>query len=168
MPHGIRNDPTVVPTELDAAYTAGFVDGEGTIYVRAQRRKLLEEKGWNVSAYALVVASQVDPRPLQWMQQRWGGYLRPIKNRERSVRERNAWEWGCSSRQAYKLLHDIRPYLRCKGAQADNAFRLEAMARPRGRSRGNPMTPEAILMQAEITAEARRLNQERPEWNELP
>jgi hypothetical protein len=37
------------------------------------------------------------------------------------------------------------------------------------RARGSgPIPPDALILQAGITAEARRLNQERPTWNELP
>lgn len=38
-----------------------------------------------------------------------------------------------------------------------------------GRSRGSGrITEDDLTMQAEITGEARRLNQERPVWHELP
>jgi len=169
MPQGKRNEPTVQPSETDKAYAAGFFDGEGCVYVRSQHRPSHEAKGWHVSAYGLVVVSQVDPRPLQWMQARWGGAIRQLKRRSAArPNDRHAWEWNCSARQCYALLHDIRPWLRVKGEQADNVFRLEAMARPMARGWGGHMTEEESRMQEEITAEARRLNQLRPEWLELP
>jgi hypothetical protein len=171
MAQGKRNDPVLEPTEVDKAYAAGFIDGEGTIYVRNQAaRPDHRARGWRTSAYALLVVPQVDPRTLQWMQVRWGGAIRQVKRRsEKRPNDRDAWEWNCSARQAYKLLHDVLPFLRDKRPQAVNALRLEAMKRARGQTGwSRPVSEEGLSMQAEITAEARRLNQLRPEWHELP
>lgn len=50
-----------------------------------------------------------------------------------------------------------------------NALCLERMKRARGQTGWNrPVSEEGMAMQAAITAEARRLNQERPVWHELP
>src|ERR1700722_3930957 len=165
MARGKRNDPSTEPTPEDCAYAAGFIDGEGCITVRGQRRQYLEEKGWQVSPYVIVMVSQVAPRPLQWMQARWGGSLRQLFRR-RKPDERDAWEWGCSSQKAYRLITDIRPWLRCKGAQADNAMRLQPLRKARGWHQG--LSEEEIDVHNQIIAEARRLNQERPTWHELP
>jgi hypothetical protein len=166
MAQGKRNEPTIQPSDTDKAWAAGFFDGEGCVYVRRQVRENYNVvRGWKPSPYALASASQVDPRPLQFLQQRWGGSLRSLKRR-RHPNERDAWEWNCSARQAYQFFHDVMPWLLCKRAQAVNALRLEPLRKAQGS--GQALTDEEVAVHLEIVAEARRLNQERPTWHELP
>jgi hypothetical protein len=171
MAQGVRNDPTVEPSESDYWYAAGFVDGEGCITVResgvtANHQARL--RGWNPSWYASLTISQVDPRPLQWFQVRWGGSLRPLKRRVDGRKDRDAWEWCIVGRQAYRFLEGALPMLKVKDAQARNALRLKAMAS--GRSRG--LTDEQLAERSSVRDEARRLNATGYEngrtWEALP
>lgn len=165
MAQGKRNDPTVEPSEADYWYAAGFVDGEGCITVResgvtaGHQAKL---RGWNPSWYASVTISQVDPRPLQWMQARWGGSLRPM--RVRKERERPAWEWCIVGQQAYRFLDGVLPMLKCKDAQARNALKLREFRS----GRGVGLTDEQVIERQEVRAEALRLNRVGQFWRELP
>jgi hypothetical protein len=122
-----RNDPTIEPTELDYAHAGGFVDGEGSITVRWST--------WNPSAYASVTVSQVDRRTLDWMAERWGCAVGVMANRRNRTRGQGH-EWCVVGHQAYRFLRGVRPMLKAKGEQADNALRFEAMRRPRGRKHG--------------------------------
>jgi len=165
MAQGKRNDPTVEPSEADYWYAAGFVDGEGCITVResgttsGHQAKL---RGWNPSWYASVTISQVDPRPLQWMQARWGGSLRPMRTRRE--RERPAWEWAIVGQQAYRFLDGVLFMLKCKDAQARNALWLRGLRSGRGRG----LTAEDIAARQSIRDEAIRLNRLGQFWRELP
>jgi hypothetical protein len=166
MAQGKRNDPTVKPTESDRAYAAGFIDGEGCITVRVSAGTK-HVPTWNPSMYASLTVSQVDPRPLQWFQERWGGSLRPIPARKRSPRERDAWEWCIVGRQAQWCFEDVRDMLKCKQAQCDNAMRLATLRKARGTGKG--LREEEVAVQADIRARAMYLNSgSRPEWKELP
>lgn len=110
--------------------------------------------------YASVTVSQVDPRTLHWMAERWGGAVRKMAPPRKST-ERQAYEWCVVGRQAYRFLGHIRSLLKSKGEQADNALRLKAMrdARPSPYTgRLKPMTKQEVALQAEIRAEALRLN----------
>jgi hypothetical protein len=165
MAQGKRNEPTVEPSEADCWYAAGFIDGEGCITVRAIGG--WQKAGWNQSCFASVTVSQVDPRPLQWLQERWGGSLRAMSARKE--RDRPAWEWCVVGQQAYVFLDGIMPMLKCKPEQAVNALRLREVKRTRGQTgHHRSLSPDELAIQQEIHAEAKRLNQRGRAWEVLP
>ena len=165
MAQGKRNERVVEPTDSDRAYAAGFIDGEGCITVRVSPGTR-NHKTWNPSMFASLTVSQVDPRPLQWFQQRWGGSVRRLPSRNRSDRERIAWEWCIVGRQAQQCFEDVRDMLKCKQEACDNAMRLATLRKARGT--GNALTAEEIAVQADIRARALEINGSRPEWEALP
>jgi hypothetical protein len=165
MAQGKRNERTVEPTDSDKAYAAGFIDGEGCITVRVSPGTR-NHKSWNPSMYASLTISQVDPRPLQWFQQRWGGSLRPLKRRRDGRNDRDAWEWCAVGRMAQQCFEDVRDMLKCKQEACDNAMRLGTLRKAKGA--GNALTSEEVAVQADIRAEALRINGARPIWTELP
>lgn len=177
MAQGKRNDPTIEPTRDDICYAAGFIDADGAISVRAStgngKRQLKTDPDRQVfqGIYVTVIASQVDPRPLMFLRDRWGGSIRPLKRRAEGRNDRNAWEWAIAGQLAYKCLHDIGPLLREKGERAENALRLETMRQVRGYAAlQNPYTDEERLAREDVLNVARELNKRDHgrEWNELP
>jgi hypothetical protein len=152
MPRGRKHEPTVEPSEADYWYAAGFIDGEGCITVRVATST---SNKWNQSMFASVSASQVDRDVLAWMQERWGGSIRRIPPRR--PKQQDCWEWVVVSQQAYVFLEGVRGMLKVKGRQAENALRLRDLRKARGW--GNALTAEEVAVQAEIRAEASRLNQ---------
>ena len=163
MPRGIRNEPTVEPSEADYWYAAGFIDGEGCITVR-QSPGTRNHKTWNPSMYVSVTISQADPYGwmLEWFAERWGGALRKkFRRPSASARERDAWEWTVVGHGAYRLLDGVRPMLKIKGPQADNALRLRDLRKDYGRGRAGherSLSPDELALQADVLATARRLN----------
>ncbi len=97
-------------TETEAAYAAGFFDGEGCIMI--SRRK-------NTFWIRFEIA-QADPAPLHWLAARWCGKVRRYHSRARPI-----WYWGLSSISAMRFLHAIRPFLIVKAGQVDIAFEFE-------------------------------------------
>lgn len=167
MTQGKRNDPTVEPTDQDYWYLAGFIDGEGCITVRAGTlRQRDQAKGWNLSPYASLTISQVDPRPLQWCQQRWGGAVRPLKRRRDGRNDRDAWEWCVVGRQVQRVFEGVRDMLKCKQAACDNAMRLATLRKANGH--GNALTPAELAVHREIVTTARQLNAGTRVWTTLP
>lgn len=170
MAQGKRNDPTIEPTELDKAYAAGFIDADGAVSVRkATSNAGTAQDGGTlyVGIYGKVHVSQVDPRPLVWMRDRWGGHVRPLKRAGRG-KARDAWEWVIVGQQAYRMLHHIRPFMQEKGERADNVLRLETMRTTRGP--WHPYTDEERSMRDDILATALLLNKRAGgiTWTELP
>jgi hypothetical protein len=154
---GVRNDPTVEPSQADYWYAAGFVDGEGCITVRESGTTINHQarlRGWNPSWYASVTVSQAVPNDfvLRWMQERWGGSLR--RKPEGKANAREAYEWCIVGQQAYRFLEGVLPMLKVKPEQARNALRLRELAS----GRGTGLTPDMIATRQSIRNEATRLN----------
>jgi len=150
MSRGIRNDPVIEPTEMDKSYAAGFMDGEGSITIAAPNN----QRGW----YPKVQISQVDPAPLVWLQQRWGGSLHAV--RRTYLREKHGqkasdiWLWQVSTQMCVRFLDDLLPFLRVKKPAAENALLLRNLPRLGGGSLGD----DEIEWRQMIAEEAKRLN----------
>lgn len=115
-----RSIPPVSPTATDKAYAAGFFDGEGSINIRLPVRR---------SGYRLVVSvAQTRIAPLEWLCQRWGGKVTPIK------RTNPTWSWSLCSQQAGAFLSDVLGFLIVKRAEADIAVAFQKRKRNCGRS----------------------------------
>lgn len=163
MAQGKRNEPTVEPSEADYWYAAGFTDGEGCISVlRSQPGKANKDRGWNPSWYPAVTISQVDRRPLDWHQERWGGSVRPLSRRRGN--ERAAFEWRIVGQQAFRFLEGVLPMLKCKPEQAANAMKLQGLRAGRGfidsaTGQRNRLTADELAARQAVRDESLRLNQ---------
>lgn len=102
--------------ELDIAWTAGFVDGEGHI-------KFFTAKSGVKAGYSRFVldVSQVDRRPLDELARIFGGKVYgPYA--PRTAKSRPYYKWIVHSRIAKGALDQMRPFLRVKREQADAAY----------------------------------------------
>lgn len=112
-------------TIQDAAYAAGFFDGEGCISIALQLGSTARGKHYpNTRRYFLsVTMSQNDPAPLRWLVERFGGstrFLRGKRTYDKGYYER--WNWCVTTKGALNFLKMIRPFLIVKASQADIAF----------------------------------------------
>src|SRR5260370_5358402 len=102
------------PTEW--GYAGGFVDGEGCIAVPRSYVTRSNRFSYGVC----VVVCNRDRSVLEWMKTLWGGWVVSLPAQ---ARPRTAWNWrsptGLSARP---FLTGVRPWLRIKGPQADNAL----------------------------------------------
>jgi len=101
------------PMKLDpyiASYTAGFFDGEGSVSINKR--------------YCLSVKiSQVDPNPLLWLVDHWGGSIQ--KRKRRSLRSQPSYGWRLSGHFAAEFLKSIYPFLIRKDVEAEIGIRLQ-------------------------------------------
>lgn len=150
-----RTEPTVEPTDLDKAYAAGFVDGEGSfgIYVGGSGRKY---------HYAQLAVGQNTAEVLRWMQERWGGSLKllsPIYN----GRPRDHWRLGLRNRQAVQMANDILPRLIVKRANAENLIAFGELKRYPGSAPGGPgnyrIPEDELAKRRELAEISHQLNQ---------
>jgi hypothetical protein len=124
--------------ETDLAWAAGFIDGEGTIYISPE----------NLPKHPMglrLLASQTVEAPLHKLQSMFGGnvYLRHDTRKEAY---RPLWTWQLGGALAKQALKAMLPYLTVKHRQA--AIALNFPIRPRGGA--NPERhPLAILLQDE-------------------
>jgi hypothetical protein len=113
-------------TEAERAYAAGFLDGEGSFYINLYFRP--RRGHWQ--KVAKVCVSQNDPRPLEWLIERWGGQLR----RARHVKLSTGiyWQYQLPARKATRLVEDVLPFLLVKREVAENFLAFESY-RPQSR-----------------------------------
>jgi hypothetical protein len=98
-------------SEIERAYAAGMVDGEGHIALTPYKATYLP----------IANVTNTDPRIVDWLDQRWSGgshTLHEPSNRNHKVRH----NWRLSGRRAYTFLKEIQPYLVLKAAQAELVF----------------------------------------------
>jgi len=109
----------MVPTVSDLAYIAGFFDGEGYVAISKHDKT----KKWNQLGFTLIVViGQVNPFPLIFIRQFFGGHLRRenAKGNKRAI-----WMWTISSKTAYDFLQEIYPYLKVKKDECNLAFQFQ-------------------------------------------
>jgi hypothetical protein len=143
----------VEPIDTDWAYAAGFVDGEGCIAVV---RSFAPSRGRHYYGVNVVVANR-DRDVLDWMQTMWGGWVVVVVGRQGLAR--GGWTWRCATTQAKPFLGGIRPWLRIKSEQCDNALAMiELLARSRRTLGRRSLPPEWLAEQEQLYWIQRRLN----------
>jgi len=97
--------------DSDIAWAAGFLDGEGCFYM--QKNKQRGNYYWTPS----LTAEQADLRPLEKLQELFGGtiYTRPSRGENR--RPTWAWRLGGNEKLAF-VLAELEPYLIVKKEKA--------------------------------------------------
>jgi hypothetical protein len=112
--------PTLMvnPENVEPAYVAGIIDGEGYIGIKRHNR-----------SYAVIVKvgmSDKGERCVLALHATYGGRTGYYQPRQ-SAQQRPCVEWAISGRAAVDVIEDIRPYLLIKGEAADLAMELQAM-----------------------------------------
>ena len=132
------------PSVTDLAYAAGFVDGEGCIAVV---RSYLPAKGRHQYGVHVVVANR-DREVLAWMQSLWGGWVVGVAGRPATARP--AWTWRApTGLEAWPFLTGVRPWLRIKVKQCDNALAMILLLQRGRRTLGRAPLPQAWLDEQE-------------------
>jgi len=140
-------------SDPDWAYAAAFVDGEGCIAIV---RSFAPARGRYYYGVNVVVANR-DRKVLDWMQINWGGWVVPVSSRRGLAQE--SWTWRCSSLAARPVLIGIRPWLRIKSKQCDNALEMIGLLqRSRGTLGRAPLPKSWLAEQEELYWGQRRLN----------
>lgn len=133
----------------DAAYIAGFMDGEGSIMIQPK---------WN--AYSIrISAVNTDHEVMQWIVSATG--IGRIYHRKRTNSSHSdTWWWQCASESAESILSQIRPYLRIKAKHADIALEFQERLR-------NPALKADQSWQVEMFEHVKALNRRGPQPQEM-
>jgi hypothetical protein len=142
--------------DMNCAYVAGLIDGEGCIHLDVDRRH---------STYrARVTVGMTEPAlsVLTALKEEWGGTL--YQMRAANARWAAAWTWHLTGPPAVRLLRAIQPYLRIKCEQAAAALEVEAVrdslpSQANGHKRWNP---GASAQCQEIKTRMHRMNAKGP------
>lgn len=147
-----KKQVTVTLSDVDRAYAAGIIDGEGCI--RITTRGLRGGTGFRQGQRTLMVeVTNTDHGMIQWLRQRFGGSVSYFKeNAELNRRER--WHWRIAANKALYVLDAIWPYIRTKRRQAKLGRRFQRYAQYVGR----PATPKLQAVHERFYNELRVLN----------
>ncbi|TMB97221.1 MAG: hypothetical protein E6J40_08545 [Chloroflexi bacterium] len=142
------------PSVTDWAYAAGFVDGEGCIAITRSFIKARDKYSYSVA----VVAANRERGVLDWMQAFWGGWVVQVKLA--SGNQRPAWHWRSPTGTTAQLfLEGIRPWLRIKNEQCENALSMIEILKRSRYTLGRRFLPvEWLRLQEEHYWKQRRLN----------
>lgn len=101
-------------SDTEAAYIAGFVDGEGSIMLTSRRDK----------ASVKLSITNTDRRGIDWVATVTGiGNVN--QQYERTNKRKATWFFHCNSDAAISIIKQILPYLKMKSAQAQLAIETQ-------------------------------------------
>ncbi len=121
-------DGATEPTDVEKAWMAGFMDGEGCITILRQRRPSRPSPAYR----SFVTVTNTMCPALEPFVRFYGGYIRNvIENRtdKRKVKWADAYTWYCPVGSVVRLLTHLRPYLLVKGGQAVAVLEFQQMKR---------------------------------------
>lgn len=114
--------------QLQYAYLAGFLDGEGTIhfgYTKRPSKNCLQTSLW-------ISASNNDRKVIDQLHERYGGFTY-MEDRHTLLHRRSHYYWRIARRHAISLLKQIMPYLIVKREQASLLVNMELLICKLGR-----------------------------------
>lgn len=151
-------------SSLDAAWVAGFLDGEGSFQIKWQRSK---RDCHMTSSVATVCVSQAEPRTevLYWLKAMFGGSVVSHGTERRNAKHNKSLRWGITGAGAVAVCEAVLPYLRLKKRHAalileHQATKLSAHVGVRkGTKRADlRVSPDIVRLRAAHIAEIGALN----------
>ena len=131
--------------EVEKAYLAGIVDGEGTVTLTRHRKE--ETPGPRVT-----VANN-NLRLLEWIKSRAGGVI--VSKRKRKPHHNDSYAWCVQQNRAIRFLGEIKQYLIVKKPHADLILQKYKSVT----HRAGKYTPEMLKKKMRLVAQIRKLNQ---------
>ncbi len=132
-------------TDVEAAYIAGFIDGDGCISVGHSAYKG-KARGQFVVA---VIVDNVDPRPVRWIQGKVGGCVWTLKERGN---KRAHTRWQIVGTACEELIRRLLPYFINKQEKAHIALEMRASIKA---SRHRPVATEELERRYRLIAAAK-------------
>jgi len=137
--------------ELDYAYAAGLIDGEGCIGVYNQTCPTTKTRRRYILTLRVSMSNWESPL---WMKNTFGGNYRSYTNL--GYGKKVMYTWSMSTKIAGEFLKRILPYLKVKQRQAELAIEFQDKKKKGGWKKIAVMEAERILSDA-IKADKRRL-----------
>ena len=148
-------------TEIEKAWMAGFVDGEGSLTIIKQVRKDRPSSAYR--AYATI--SNTNAGVLKIFCKEYGGRIYSYRDvREWDAKWKDSYYWICPIVTTRKFLSDILPHLKLKRKQAElllefinkkHAFRRKER---KGQHGSAPLSEEEISFREKLRLKVRSLN----------
>ncbi len=102
-------------TDIDCAYAAGIIDGEGSVMIMRCTRKY---RGY-VSYHLKVVVTNTEQAMILWLHRHFGGSIYALPRIEG---RRKAWRWQVCTKKARVFLKYILPFMVTKQKKAELAI----------------------------------------------
>jgi len=104
-------------SDVDAAYFAGFIDGEGTI-TTVRTKRAASRSGFRYQP--ILQVAQCETGVLEWLRSRCGnGRIVSSYTKKRQAFHRDLYKLTFSPHQIRHVLPQVMPYLRVKARQAN-------------------------------------------------
>lgn len=131
--------------EVEKAYLAGIVDGEGTATLMKHHP--------NETPTPQVAVYNTSLKLLNWIKSIYGGII--CSRKKHAIHHKNAYVWDVRQDRAIRFLNEIKKYLIIKKPQAE----LITSSYKSVTHRAGKYTPEMLKRKNELVAKIRRLNQ---------
>lgn len=131
--------------EIEKAYLAGIIDGEGTVTLTRQRK--------NQTATPSVSVANNNLKLLKWIKSLLGGTI--ISKKKRKVDHHDSYAWMIRYDSALRFLKEIRGFLIVKRPHADLILKKYKSVT----HRAGKYTPAMYKKKMQLVAEIRKLNQ---------
>jgi len=133
-------------------YTAGIIDGEGSIGIHWHKSKSRHSLGY----YGLrVTVGNTNPWLIQFLKFNFGGSI-TVRHRLNPV-WKDAWHWTIYEKQAMNFLKLVVPYLQLKKPQAELAIVFQQTKRKRTLNRQTGSGNKAITNEEFALQEAKAI-----------
>ena len=155
-----RTLKTIPYTQTDAAYAAGFFDGEGCVMIWRSTGGQVDTAGRRHHRLVISV-SQTHIGPLEWLMKRFGGTISFTKTTPDRPNFKDKWTWVLSNKRAAEFLRIIQPYLVLKAERVVIALKFQdTMMSPVsvGKRGWSKITPEKWDERETFRNEMMRLN----------
>jgi len=136
----------VIPlVELEKAYIAGIVDGEGTVTLMKHHK--------NETPIPFVSVANNNLKLLQWIKQRCGGLI--VSKKKYKPQHNDSFAWSVRQDRALRFLKEIVKYLIIKKPQATLILKKYKVVT----HRAGKYTPKMFSDKMKLVAKIRELNQ---------
>uniref|UniRef100_A0A6M3L7F3 Putative HNH homing endonuclease n=1 Tax=viral metagenome TaxID=1070528 RepID=A0A6M3L7F3_9ZZZZ len=133
-------------SEIDLAYAAGIIDGEGTIYITPQHGYLILCVGVHMTTSEVPV----------WLRKTFGGGL--SKHGSQNKKHKDSWRWGLTAKSAIAFLEEVYPFLKLKKPQVEVARVFQGTIKYGIHNRWNPPSEEELAVRETCRGQMRLLN----------
>ena len=149
-------------SKIDLAYTAGLIDGEGSISILRARRS---NPNYKSPAYILsVTCTNTHKGIIEWMHEMFGASKALRQRHRNNPKWKDSYHWCTAANMALEFLQQIQPYLRIKRKQAELAINFQQNRTRKkklissGIKNGYILSPETIQEREKVYIKMIRLN----------
>jgi len=151
---------TIIPTEIDFAYLAGFIDAECCLCIqRWFRTKYPNQK----AIYKILLQCNNTKAPIfKWLLQRFGGQIHFINRKIKNPNERDQLTYRLSGKSLVPVLEGIYPFLKYKKPVCEQLMKFYATTLINGGARHTKtfrsQYAETLKIREEIVSTVHKLN----------